>query len=317
MPFTRRDFFQLAVGLGALPAIAGRLGPDRLGANTAIAGMGLLEAIGTLREIGFATIEIQAMGVMAPVAGRFPGFEFDRLSGEEKRRIREALRGVRHVTTHLPYAGLHFFDADPGAAGPSRQRLKIALDGAAYFGSELAVVHTTTPAGESVEQAWPDMIRTFRGWGDAAAKAKCKLAIETGTGGIDNGRDFLRLIREIDHEWVGCTLDVGHQIRYKEFAERVAADERSTPAGIRAYNDVTLAIVEGLGSKLFHLHVHDIDPRTFHEHVPVGTGVIDYPRLFGTLRQMDYEGLLVLELAAPDMRASLRDSKSRLERLLS
>jgi sugar phosphate isomerase/epimerase len=313
---TRRDIFKLALATPALNA-AGRLGPDRLGANTAIKGMGLLEAIATLREIGFPVIEIQAMGVPGPVSGRFPGFEFDRISTGEKRAIRTALRGVSHVTTHLPYAGLHFFDAREEGAAASRERLKVAMEGAAFFGSELAVAHTTAPVGLTVEQAWPLMIRTFRAWGDAAAKAKFRLAIETGTGGIDNGPDFVRLIKEIDHEWVGCTLDVGHQIHYKEFVKRVPMEQRSTAAGIRVYNDVTLAIVDGLGPKLFHLHVHDIDPRGFHEHVPVGTGVIDYPRLFGKLRRMNYGGLLVLEIAAPDMRASLRDSKRRLEAFLS
>jgi len=63
-------------------------------------------------------------------------------------------------------------------------------------------------------------------------------------------------------------------------------EERATPAGIRAYNDTTHAIIDGLHEKIWHLHVHDIDPPTWQEHRPMGTGFVDYPRLIAKLRQI-------------------------------
>ena len=71
----------------------------------------------------------------------------------------------------------------------------------------------------------------------------------------------MRLVKEIDHESVGATVDVGHQKNYAELTARVQPEEKGTPAGIRAYNDVTHMIIDELGSKIFHMHVHDIEPR--------------------------------------------------------
>ena len=127
----------------------------------------------------------------------------------------------------------------------------------------------------------------------------------------------MRLVQEIDHEWVGGTIDVGHQTRYEEFLAKVNPDEPATPTGIQTYNDVTHRIIDQLGDKVFHFHVHDLDPKTWRDHQPLGKGVIDYPRLIAKLRQMKYQGWLMFEVNAPDMRASLADSKRRLEHVLS
>ena len=53
---------------------------------------------------------------------------------------------------------------------------------------------------------------------------------------------------------------------------------------------------ERLGPKVFHFHVHDIDPETWVEHKPMVHGFVDYPRLFAKLRQVGYTGALVLEI---------------------
>jgi len=100
--------------------------------------------------------------------------------------------------------------------------------------------------------------------------------------------------------------------------KRAAPEKRATPEAIRAYNDTTHAIIDQLGDKIFHFHVHDIDPQTWREHKPIGTGFVDYPRLFRKLRQMNYQGLLVLEIGAPaaEMRHHLAQNKRLLERYL-
>jgi len=57
--------------------------------------------------------------------------------------------------------------------------------------------------------------------------------------------------------------------------------------------------------------VHDIDPPTWAEHKPIGTGFVDYPRLMAKLRQIQYKGRLVLEIAGPsaEIEALLADSR--------
>ena len=286
-----------------------------VGANTALSGYGLYEAIETLRELGFRTVELHPMGVPEPTPGQFPGFHFDRISDTEKRKIRKLLQSFRHVTTHLPYADLHFFSRFAPVADFSIQQLKIAMEATSFLGAELGVIHVTPPAGRTLKAAWPEIIQRFREWGDIAARGNFRLAIETGY--PRNVRDFVRLIQEIDHHQVGCTIDVGHQNRYEEFLAQVEPKKPATAGGIRAYNDLTHEIIDQLGAKVFHFHIDDIDPQTWKEHKPIGTGVIDFPRLMQKLNRMNYKGLLVLEIGAPDIRKSLADSKHRLERFLA
>ena len=291
--------------------------PASIGANTAITGYGLYEAIDLLRQLGFATIEIHPMGVPQATPGKFPGFEFDMLSEEEKSRIKAALRGFRHLSTHLPYTGVDYFARDEEKARASRRKIEVALEATAYFGAETAVIHPQPGAGYTLEEAWPVMLRRFRDWGDVAAKNNIKLALETGY--PRSVAEFVRLVKEVDHPRVGCTIDVGHQASYRELVARVKPEERGTPHGIKAYNDTTLEIIESLGRKIFHLHVHDIEPATWKEHRPIGTGFVDYPRLFRKLDEIGYDGLLVLEIGAPaeDMKSLLADNKRRLEDYLA
>jgi len=171
-------------------------------------------------------------------------------------------------------------------------------------------------AGWTMEQAWPVMLRRFREWGDFARKQNFRLALETGY--PKSVRDFVRLVKEIDHPQVGCTIDVGHQGDYEELTARVRPEQRFSPSGIQAYNDITHAVIDQLGSKIWHFHVHDIDPATWKEHQPLGTGFVDYPRLIRKLREINYRGLLVLEIGAPaaEMKRHLADAKLRLEHLL-
>lgn len=299
----RRSILQ---ALAALPLPAFFVRPSQLGANTAIKGLGLLEALALLRRLEFPIVEIHAMGNPDATPDQFPGFQFDKLGAREKQAIKAALRGFQHVTAHLPYTGLDYFAQDEAVAGAAARVVDIAIEGAAFFGAEVAVLHPKAGGG--------DMLRQIRRWGDLAQRHRLRLALETGY--PPSVSSFVRLIREVDHPAVGATIDVGHQSKYAELA-RVAPRDRATPVGIRAYNDTTLAIVEALGPKVFHFHVHDIDPATWQEHRPIGTGFVDYPRLFALLRKLHYQGHLIFEIAgAPgDMEHHLRDGKARLDAL--
>jgi sugar phosphate isomerase/epimerase len=307
--------------LGALPAAGLRAAAARrpwaIGANTAITGWGLLEAIELLRRIGFAAIEIHPMGAPEPTPGQYPGFRFDELTAGQQQEIRAALRGFRHVTTHLPYTGLDYFAADPAVASVAVKNVDVALQGSAYFGAELAVLHPKSGSGQTEAGQWKAMREGIRRWGDMARRHKMRIALETGYPASVAG--FVRLVQEVGHPAVGAAIDVGHQSRYAELVAKVKPQDRATPAGIRAYNDTTLAIVEGLGPKVIHFHVHDIDPATWKEHLPLGTNFVDYPRLFAALERIRYRGHLIFEIGGKpeEMERHLRDGKWRFESLLA
>ena len=291
--------------------------PHVLGANTAVTGYGLFEAIRLVQRLGFKTIEVQNLnGVPTPTPGQFPGIRLQESSKGVKARIKDALAGFDFITTHLPYQGLEYTAPDGEASRAAVSTLEAALDATAFVGAKIGVLHPKPAPGLSLKDIWPIMIKRFRHWGDMAQQRGFRLALETGY--PLSVAEFVRLIREIDHENVGATLDVGHQGRYRELTARVAPEERATPAGIRAYNDTNLELIERLGDKLIHLHIHDIDPKSWKEHKPLIHGFIDYPRLLAKLRETKYGGVLVFEIGGPaeEMPRRLTDAKRQLERFL-
>jgi sugar phosphate isomerase/epimerase len=289
----------------------------QLGANTAIEGYGLIPAIHTVREIGFTAIEIHPMGVPEPRADKFPGFEFDKLDQAQRREIRNALAGFQSVTTHLPYTGLDYMSASGGVRESAVRTVETAMEATAFFGATVAVLHPQSLPEGTLDTTWPSYLDRFRRWGDRARKLGFRITLETGY--PRSVREYVRLVKEIDHDSVGSTIDVGHQSRYAELVARVKPEERSGPVGIRTYNETTFAIIEGLGPKVFHFHVHDIDPATWKEHQPLSTGFVDYPELFQVLRRISYQGLLILEISGPGtkMKGLLADNKRQLEALIS
>lgn len=311
MQTTRRQLLaMLAGGLAAAQLRARGVGASALGANTAVTGHDFFQACELVRKLGFPAIEIHPMGEIRATPGRFPGFEFDRLSGPDKKRMKEALKGFAHITSHLPYTDLRTFSSFGPIRDFSRKRVEVALDGAAYFGSELCVLHAEAA---SLEDTWDERLALYRGWGDMARKHGMKIAIETGFPG--SVKDFVRLIRAIDHSHIGATLDVGHQKSYAELVAKVAADKKGSPEGVNAYNDTNIELVERLGPKLFHLHIHDIEPETWAEHKPLVHGFVDYPRLIAALRRIGYSGLLMFEIGGPaeKMPTYLAEAKRKLE----
>ncbi|MEZ5391444.1 MAG: sugar phosphate isomerase/epimerase family protein [Bryobacterales bacterium] len=309
---TRRE--ALTALLGALSAshlrAATRLDASALGANTAITGYDFFQAVELIRKLGFPAIEIHPMGEIRATPGRVPGFEFDRLSSADKKRMRQALKGFQRITSHLPYTDLKTFSSFGPIRDFSRSRVETALEGAAYFGSELCVLHAESAP---LDQTWDERLALYRGWGDAAQKHGMKIAIETGFPGSIH--DFVRMIKAIDHSSIGATLDVGHQKNYTELTAKVPADKKGSPEGIRAYNDANIELVEKLGDKLFHLHIHDIEPDTWAEHKPLVHGFVDYPRLIAALRKIGYSGLLMFEIGGPadKMPDYLAEAKRKLE----
>ena len=289
----------------------------QLGANTAIQGYGLMQAIDTLRELGFTTIEIHPMGVPEPRVQKFPGFEFDKLDQAKRKEIKKALGGFQSVTTHLPYTGLDYTSASREVRESSIRTVETAMEATAFFGATVAVLHPQPLPEGTLDATWLRYLDRFRRWGDRARKLGFRIALETGY--PRSVRDFVRLVKEIDHDSVGATIDVGHQSRYAELVARVKPEDRATPVGIEAYNETTFAIVEGLDTKVFHFHVHDIDPATWKEHQPLGTGFVDYPKLFQILRRIRYQGMLIREICGPgtEMKGLLADNKRQLEALVS
>ena len=318
MRLSRRQFARMALagsGIAAMPCkAAGRgIDPAIIGANPYYPGYDLYRSMGILHGLGFQTIELHPMGFPEARPDLPPGFEFDRMSESEKQRLEDALQPFRFVSTHLPWVDTPYFSPFAPSHEYGVKRIDTALLASAFVGAEVANIHVQRSAHISLEDAWPMLVRTFRRWGDTAGELGLRLAIETGY--PESVREFVKLIRDIDHEHVGATIDVGHQKNYAELTARVKPEQRGTPEGILAYNDVTHQIIDELGAKIFHMHVHDIEPNTWAEHKPLIHGFVDYPRLIAKLREIDYQGLLIFEIGGPveELTGFFRDAKAKLE----
>ena len=317
MMFNRRTCLATSITLLANPLASwASFGfPENVvGANTAIDGYGLFEAIDLLRDLGFKTIEIQNLaGDPKPTPGKFPGLRLEQADAEFWVRIKDELKDFELVTTHLPYQGLEYFGSAGEQARNAVETMERSLEATAILGAKIGVLHPKPGPGMSLTESWPFMVRRIRRWGNIAKAGGFRLALETGyPTSVD---DFVRLVNEVDHEWVGAALDVGHQGQFDKLVERVKPEERGTAKGIKAYNDLNLELVDRLGAKLIHLHVHDIEPKTWREHKPMIYGFVDYPRLIERLRENRYGGVLVFEIGGPaaEMPGYLKDGKKKLE----
>lgn len=282
-----------------------------IGANTAIQGYSLSQAIALLHKLQFPVIEIHPMGRPEPTPKVFPGFQFDQLSETQKQQIRAELKPFKTITTHLPYSGLNWLSTDRTTQKTAIQTVDTALEGSAYFGATMAVLHPQPLTQETWKTRQNEYIEIITRWANRARQLGVKIAVETGfPQSID---DFVTLIQNINHPNIGATIDVGHQGRFVEI-NKIPAESRSLPASIKAYNDTTITILSRLGPKVFHLHVHDIDPETWVEHKPLVHNFVDYPRLFQTLATIKYKGALVLEIGGPpeQMPANLTEARRKL-----
>ena len=52
----------------------------------------------------------------------------------------------------------------------------------------------------------------------------------------------------------------------------------------------THVIIDGLREKIWHLHVHDLDPPAWQERRPMGTGLVDDPWPIAKRRQIGCSG---------------------------
>ncbi len=319
-PLNRRAFLSFAGGW-ATASLVGCIEPEPasdqspfefvphiVGANTAIQGAAFFEAIDIVQGLGFRTLEVLlVLGRLEATPDQHPGFRFNELTGEQKEKIRAALMPFDQVTVHLPFSGSYMLPDEDNAVAD----LEISIEATGFMGAKVAVLHPQ-PRGTKLEENRQTVIERTRKWGSMAADRGFQIACETSVPPSIPG--LVRFIEEINHDNVGVTLDVGHQSGFEELSH-IKPEEYGTPERIKAYNDVNVKIVETLGDKLFHLHVHDIEPHTWNEHKPLVHGFIDYPRLLSALRRIRYPGVLIFEIGGEGdkMPDYLRDSKQKLD----
>ena len=285
----------------------------KLGTNTAsLAGFSLFDAIDKVRELGFHTIELLAWEGGIHTQGELAGYWFDELSQDERGRLREAVAPFDHVATHLPFVEMPLFTYNTKLAAFVKEQLKTGIEGTAFLGGETATMHVWPRAQRDVRYYWRDMVDTLRDLADHGARWGVKVAIETMfPPSID---EFAGLIGEVDHPYLGANVDVGHIRGCTDL--RVPTEQRGTPESEQAYLECLLQLIDRLGDKLYHVHLHDVRRTDWQDHRAPGRGFLDFDAILAKLANLPYPHLLTFELEEPDIVPALAESKRLVEQIL-
>ena len=280
----RRQLLTMALTGGGMACATHRPSPQfaasprtRLGASTAcLAGMSLEDAIGQLQRLGFDTIEMISYTGASHSIGDIPGFDFAQASPAQRRLVYQTTRGFRHISAHLPFQDISLFSSNLRDREKGLARVRSALDGLAYLEGGVATMHIG-PAGQGRQyrDIWQPMIDTLRWLGDYAARRSILLGIETMQ--PDSMRDYIDLISETNHPFVGATIDTGHIRGSRDIG--LPAERRNSDEARRRFNDVLNDLVTQLADKVLHFHLSDVEPTIWTDHKTIGSGVIDFAQI--------------------------------------
>jgi len=243
--------------------------------------------IGDLLDIGEQVDWVEANGFdgislhgSAGTPGQWRGIDPATCPTADRACWRKRLASFRAREIHAPFGAVMQGTDCTAALAVLAETLAFAGD----LGADIVTVHGEVPRDRSALPGWTDAIRQL-----AAVARENQVTV-----GLELTSGFAEVIALAEPN-LGITLDVGHMYH------------RNAGPLVPFAGDLG-AVVRVLGSKLVHLHLHDVVGDT--DHVMPGTGCVDWQGLFTALREMDYAGMFCLELN-PDRVSPAGISQSR------
>ena len=179
-----------------------------------------------------------------------------------------------------------------GVARATRVRYyEKSIDVAVQIGARVLSLWSGTPQpGVPARSSWERLVSSLREVCDYAQRREVTIGFEPEPGMfVESLANYEELRRRLDHPALGLTLDLGH-----------LAITESPPLA---------DLIHRFADQIVHVHIDDIkDSR--HEHLPLGEGEIDFPPLLRALREIRYEGLILVELSRHSHEAPLRAQRS-------
>lgn len=180
----------------------------------------------------------------------------------------------------------------------NRQNIRTSAVLAAMLGQKLVTFHAGFIPHDESDPAFGKMLSRLNEVADVFAAKNIDVGFETGQ---ESASVLAALLQKLNRPNVGVNFDPANMILYNK-GDPVEA-------------------VRILGPWLRQVHIKDAaktkTPGIWGEEVPVGTGEVDWPAFFATLRQLNFSGNLVIEREAGIQRvADIRAAKVIVERNL-
>ena len=213
---------------------------------------------------------------------------FDPLLFEQVHRVRDLLRAYR-LRAVIETGARFLLDArrkhqptllDPDPA--MREYRREFLRRAAYVAAALGVSVVSFWSGTPIDDAPPAVLmeRLVESCAilaqDAESLQDVRLAFEPEPGMfLDSMARYAELFDRVNHPLFGLTLDIGH---------------------LHCLNEPIGSAIERWKNVLWNVHIEDMR-HGVHEHLMFGDGEIDFRAVMESLRQIDYQGGVFVELS--------------------
>jgi sugar phosphate isomerase/epimerase len=251
----------------------------------------VLDVLPAIRRAGASGIEINT-----------PPRHFDL---GQPRQIDELARAVDReclqvVSMHAPFGGaLDLADPNPRHRSAAVDACRAAATALKQLGGHVLVAHPTDLArdGHDVASRLADAARSLTRLHADCADLGITLDVESPLPHVIGGdpKAFGELLTALPAS-VGVCLDTGHTALGRHWRQ----------------------FIETVGTRLTHVHAHD-NRGTWDDHLPPGLGAIDWADIARSLREVQFDGWIMLELACPDSQSLdtyLRDARDRTSALL-
>lgn len=271
------------------------------------------DALATADRLEFAAVGLLGASGARHSGGLLPGFLWDDLDVADRDGIAAALGPFARGVMHAPFHDLPLVSTNPHVEREAVRQVAAAIRAAGALGLEVVTVHAV-PRGRIPETEFTQrLVANLRALGDAACRAGVVIGVENVAYPCDPD-DHIGLLETVDHPAIGATLDVGHVAFW---LKRDGITAALGAAGVQRFNRRLLALIDRLGTRIVHVHVHDVRADDLRDHRTVGHGVIDFPSVVARLGALEYTGLLELELEEPVAEVAASESREYLERLLA
>lgn len=231
----------------------------------------ILEVLPAIRAAGATGVEVGT-----------PPRHFDPWSDSQVQELDQHLRalGLEAVSIHTPFGGpLELGDADPRRRQEAIHAALTAGSALKRLGGRLVVVHPT------------DLPRHEH---DAHARLReAALSLTVLAHHCDNAGLTLVIESPLPHLIGGHPDEFAFLLKVLPASVRVCLDTGHTALGHHWRRFVEIA-----GARLAHVHAND-NRGTWDDHLPPGDGLIDWTDVTRSLREVNFEGWIMLELACP------------------